>query len=186
MSYTNSAFVSNTSYSSDGFNSFSHSIKDPVNGIHLSEFSKIDPEEKNIFYKKHININFSFKKSFIVKKEYIGSGDIIDFITHITGIKKFIIWWTNGKCGCEARRKKFNSVLRFVYFKLYLTNISYRDEIIEHFKLTRKQQVEKEESTNNLQLNEDYEKAYQQRVNIKPPSGIRTASKGCGCSAKKS
>lgn len=185
MSYLNNAFVSRTSYSSDGANNFSHPTQDKVNGINLSEFSKVDPEERDILYKKHININFSFKKSFIVKKEYIGSGDIIDFITSITGIKKFIIWWTNGNCGCEARRKKFNSVLTFVYFKLSLKDTSYRDEIVENFKLTRKKQIEKELSGNNLQLEEKYAKAYAERVNVKPPSAVRSPSKGCGCSAKR-
>jgi hypothetical protein len=185
MTYTNSAFVSGTSYSSDGFSNFSHPSKEQVNGIHLSEFSKTDPEEKDIFYKKHININFSFKKSFIVKKKYIGSGDIVDFFTHITGIKKFIIWLTNGKCGCEARRKKFNSILTFVYFKIYLTDISYRDEFIENFKIARKKQVKEETSTNNLELEEKHAKAYAERINVSPPNKPRTPSKGCGCSAKK-
>ena len=184
MTYTNNAFVSNTSYSSDGFNNFPHISKEQVNGIHVSKFMEKDEDEKNIFYKKNININFNFKKSFIVKKEYIGSGDIIDFFTHITGIKKFIIWITKGKCGCEARRKKFNSILTFVYFKVSLTDISYRDEFIENFKLTRNKQIKNEQNSNNSKLEEKHIKAYVEHVNVASPNKSRTPPKGCGCSGK--
>ena len=67
-------------------------------------------------YNKIIEINFN--KLLMIKLQYIGFGDIIDFITKITGIKKLIIKLTNGNCGCEQRRIKFNSYLKFYYLIL--------------------------------------------------------------------
>jgi hypothetical protein len=64
-------------------------------------------------YNKIIQINFN--KLFMLKLNYIGLGDVVDFITKITGIKKLIIFLTNGNCGCEKRRIKFNKFFKFYY-----------------------------------------------------------------------
>lgn len=57
-------------------------------------------------YNKIISINI--QKFLFVKVKKIGFGDIIDFITRKTGLKIFIAYITNGNCGCEERRIKFN------------------------------------------------------------------------------
>lgn len=48
----------------------------------------------------------NFKK--VIQYRYLGLGDIIDFFTRYSGLKMLIMWITDGKCGCEERRKKFN------------------------------------------------------------------------------
>lgn len=78
-------------------------------------------------YNKIIEINFN--KLFMIKLNYIGLGDVIDFITTLTGIKKLIIFLTKGNCGCEKRRIKFNKWFKFYYLtfafrKLYLDDSS--------------------------------------------------------------
>ena len=73
----------------------------------------------NDFHLKSNNINnIVYKKTVIFLIKIIGLGDIIDFITHYTGIKYIIIKITKGKCGCEARRKKFNQYVSIPYITI--------------------------------------------------------------------
>ena len=77
------------------------------------------------FHLKSNNINnIIYKKSIIFLIKTIGLGDIIDFITHYTGIKYIIIKITKGKCGCEARRKKFNQYVSIPYLTIELQPIT--------------------------------------------------------------
>lgn len=46
----------------------------------------------------------------VVQYKYFGLGDVIDFFTRYTGLKAIIMWATNGNCGCEERRKRFNKI----------------------------------------------------------------------------
>jgi hypothetical protein len=185
MSYTNTVFLSNTSYSTDGSTNFDHYTKKEINGIDIDKFLEKDEKEKNLFYKKLININFTFKKALVINKKYLGSGDVIDFITHITGIKKLIIWITKGKCGCEARRKKFNSVLTFVYFTMSLKSFSYQDEFALSMKIASKQKQNIDESQHVPQIQEQHIQAYMEKTKIVNNIPPRTSSKGCGCSSRK-
>lgn len=77
------------------------------------------------FHLKSNNINnIIYKKTIIFLIKKIGLGDIIDFITHYTGIKYIIIKITKGKCGCEARRKKFNQYVSIPYLTIELQPIT--------------------------------------------------------------
>ena len=67
--------------------------------------------------------NIIYKKTIIFLIKIIGLGDIIDFITHYTGIKYIIIKITKGKCGCEARRKKLNKYISIPYITIGLQPI---------------------------------------------------------------
>ena len=74
--------------------------------------------------KSNIINNIIYKKTIIFLIKTIGLGDIIDFITHYTGIKYIIIKITKGKCGCEARRKKFNQYVSIPYLTIELQPIT--------------------------------------------------------------
>ena len=68
-------------------------------------------------YNKIIKIEYN--KLFLIKLHKLGFGDIIDFITKILYIKKLVIYLTNGNCGCEQRRIKYNKFYIFWYsFKM--------------------------------------------------------------------
>jgi hypothetical protein len=93
------------------------------------DFNKIKSSQNlkslNFVYKKSINI--SFHKTFGIIKQYIGLGDVIEFITKYTGIKYIIVKITKGNCGCEKRRIKFNSLIAIPYFLLYIKNTNIND-----------------------------------------------------------
>jgi hypothetical protein len=106
--------------------------------LDAEEYNKYKNEEKNyIFYKK---INFEFKKSFKVKLTTVSLhlGDVIDFITRHTGIKKLIMWATNGNCGCEARRVKFNEWFKIPLIFFKLDSFNYADYIVQQQALEQK------------------------------------------------
>jgi hypothetical protein len=44
------------------------------------------------------------------KKSGIGLGDVVDFVTTVTGIKKIVNAISGGGCGCEARKDKLNDI----------------------------------------------------------------------------
>lgn len=128
-----------------GFNSAtdpSGSYKIPLdnNGTILDE----KPLEYGV-YNKIINIKIS--KILYIKKKYVGFGDIIDFFTKLFYIKNVIVYLTNGNCGCEARRKKFNKLLQIPYFifgirELYAQDIQ-KVELSKRRKKKNKPKVEK-------------------------------------------
>lgn len=74
---------------------------------------------------------------------YIGLGDIIDFFTKKLYIKNLIMFITNGKCGCEERRKRFNKLLQIPYFIIIQKRLLYFDdhEVIEAIKIARKNKI---------------------------------------------
>jgi len=72
-------------------------------------------------------IDLEFKKVLLIKKHYIGLGDVIDLVTKITKIKDLIIYLTKGNCGCEARRIKFNKWFKFYWFSFKFRQI-YSDD----------------------------------------------------------
>jgi len=115
---------------------------------------------KNILFKKTLSI--SFYKTFVVLKQKIGLGDIVDFITKITGIKWLIIKLTKGNCGCEKRKNLFNKWLTipFVYIKIVDT-IFEESVIMDHSKIKKS------------------------GVKIKPNTKTEQVKKGCGCGRKK-
>lgn len=95
------------------------------------------------FYNKIINIKFS--KFIYLNKVYIGLGDIIDFFTRKLYIKNLIVYLTNGNCGCEARRIKFNKFLKIPFIKLYWREVMANDENrIESLKQNKKSKTDKQ------------------------------------------
>jgi len=77
------------------------------------------------FYNKIINIKFS--KLFYIKKINIGLGDIIDFFTRKLYIKDLIVYLTDGNCGCEARRIKFNKWFKIPFIKFGFRTLYAKD-----------------------------------------------------------
>jgi hypothetical protein len=115
MNYQDNVFVSNTMYTN--YNSKTLGI-DANTGTQnvidsVKYFNNKKEENEYIYYKV---INFKFQKVFKIKLNFVSLhiGDIIDYITKKTGIKKLVIKLTNGNCGCEARRVKFNKWFNFI------------------------------------------------------------------------
>lgn len=119
-------------------------------------------KDKNNLFKK--DISFKIHKQLIVKKSKIGFGDIVDFITKITGIKWFIIKITKGNCGCEKRKLLFNKWLTIPYFYVKIV-----DPVYEEFNII----------DTAIEIN----KKYKNRVTN--PNPINLPKKGCGCGRKK-
>ena len=114
------------------------------------------------FIKK--NISFSFYKLIIIKKDKLGIGDVIDFITKVSGIKWLIVKITKGNCGCEQRRKFLNKWLTIPYFYIKIENTLLEEPTV---------------ITPDINL----KKNYKNRVTINPPASL--PKKGCGCGRKK-
>lgn len=148
--FTNNTFVSNHSLTSNGYSTFS------VSNIDFKETEDVDTNlvleakerKKDLTYYKPLKFDFSFKKTIKLKilKISLRIGDIIDFVTRITGIKKLIIKWTNGNCGCEQRRKKFNKWFFIPIIKIWFDELDYDDKLylqtkknIELFNKSKKQ-----------------------------------------------
>jgi hypothetical protein len=104
-------------------------------------------EQKNYLYYKVINLNFKFEKVFKIKLNFVSLhiGDIIDYITKKTGIKKLVIKLTNGNCGCEARRVKFNKWFKIPVLLIKFDKLSYKNKIdIEKQEETEQDIIDKE------------------------------------------
>ena len=173
------------------------------------KYKKYKIEEKNyIFYKK---INFEFKKSFKVKLITVSLhfGDVIDFITRHTGIKKLIMWATNGNCGCEARRVKFNEWFKIplIFFKLDSFNYADYIDIKKQNKNINNDPSNKKlytsyaeykknliQEENNILIHNVINKNFEKGI-MKLPTGIKEPmvlnptntppTSGCGCGSKK-
>ena len=183
MNFNNNHFVSGESYSGDGVNTFTRDSLNTNPGLDVELYTKTKKETIPSEYIKYINFTFTFKRAIKVYKHTIGSGDIIDYFTSITGIKKFIIYITKGNCGCEARRKKFNKILTIPYYTLTITKFSYIDEIVSGYK-------EESGKTNSKPKYVDQVSAEHMEGHIaafKPKTAFTTEAKkpGCGCANKK-
>jgi len=126
-------------------------------------------------YNKIIKINFNFNKFMMLKKKYIGIGDIIDFITKKTGIKKFMVWITKGNCGCEARRIKFNK------YKLFYYVIKFREIYANDLIVIKKQ---KELFKNIKPLEQKVFKQQHNSVSNLKPVQHKEIKNSCGCAKK--
>lgn len=132
---------------------------DGVQTVSDKQIEKLINKNKNVFYKKTFSINFY--KSLVIIKNKIGIGDIVDFITKITGIKWLIIKITKGNCGCEKRRQLLNSWLTIPFLYIKIINPLFEDsEIVDHTNLY-------------MELNKN------RIINNQKPK------KGCGCGRKK-
>jgi hypothetical protein len=134
-------------------------------------------------YNKIIEINFN--KLLMIKLQYIGFGDIIDFITKITGIKKLIIKLTNGNCGCEQRRIKFNSYLKFYYPILKFRNLYIEDEsFLKKNKVINQKNFKPKKimSSNKVEV---IEQTIKPNITEKKPLTTAQIKKSCNCKKNK-
>ena len=134
-------------------------------------------------YNKIISINI--QKLLFIKVKKVGLGDVIDFITKITGLKKLIVFLTKGNCGCEARRVKFNKI-QIIYWAAIKTRSLYDVDysIVQKNKnLFFKKLKEKTELLN-------FTKKDTTTTNVKTYSNVQPIShekikKSCGCGKTK-
>lgn len=137
-------------------------------------------------YNKIIDINF--KKVFLIKKHYIGLGDVVDWFTTITKIKNLIIFITKGNCGCEQRRIKFNKWFKFYWFsfkfrKIYADDLRIIPEYSKFIKnvkpLPEQKEIQDQDKLTNTTINQ--KQAYPKQVPLSPEK----IKKSCGCGAKR-
>lgn len=173
-----------------------HSNDFNTNHIDKTKYEHSKLNKKNYLYYKPIN--FEFKKSLVLyfQKYSLHIGDLIDIITRYTGIKKLVIRLTNGNCGCEARRKKFNEIFFVKLPIIKFISLSYSDMVDvalnnankRHEQLIKNMNVKKEEELNRDQLKEQIFKNLYGNISNNPQSAIpkppEQPKKGCGCGAK--
>ena len=200
MNYQDNVFVSNTMYTN--YNSKTLGI-DANTGTQnvidsVKYFNNKKEENEYIYYKV---INFKFQKVFKIKLNFVSLhiGDIIDYITKKTGIKKLVIKLTNGNCGCEARRVKFNKWFKIPVLLIKFDQLSYKNKIdIEKQEETEQDIIDKEnaqrreeEIIENVKLkmiNKKFEKDVEyNNIHAMNPGSSSTNKKsgGCGCGANK-
>jgi len=218
MDLKNSVFVMGNAYTNSPTGVMSY----PSANIPVTKTIKIDDgkyqfsleqRKKYIYYKPFI---FEFKKVLTIKIEKVSLqiGNIIDFITRYTGIKKLIVWLTKGNCGCEARRIKFNNLFYIKLPLIQFLNLSYGDNI-DYQKYLEQQEYEnyvtnlhKQEKTfqeNKKKKQEFFDNMYADKITenmksettntsnlatvpqntVSPPSPKAPKKGGCGCGAKK-
>jgi hypothetical protein len=200
MNFQDNIFVANTMYSN--YNNNTLSINPSVANEKLVDKEKYKnniEEEKNYLYYKVINLNFKFQKVFKMKLNFVSLhiGDIIDYITKKTGIKKLIIKLTNGNCGCEARRIKFNKWFQIPIISFKFDKLNYKNEIDIAIAEEAKEDDIKQEQIDNkneeifeqIKLNM-MNKQYNEKRNLitNNNSNYKPTNKkpgGCGCGANK-
>jgi hypothetical protein len=183
MNFNNTNFVSGESYSGDGTNTFTRDSLNTNPGLAVELYTESKKETIPSEYIKYINFTFNFKRVIKLYKHSIGSGDIIDYFTSITGIKKFIIYITKGNCGCEARRKKFNKILTIPYYTITFTKFSYMDEILNGYKEEAVKIKSKQKYVD--QISAEHMEGHISLFKPKPAFVEQTKKSGCGCANKK-
>ena len=135
MNLNDAPFVIGTVQSNSPNGPVAHHLNYNFENKNNDIFVEKNKYEESIKYKKQFifykTYNFEFKKALTLhfKTVSLHIGDIIDFITRHTGIKKLIIWLTKGNCGCEARRVKFNEWFKIKVPILKFRKLSYSDII---------------------------------------------------------
>jgi hypothetical protein len=183
MHFNNTHFVSGESYSGDGTNTFTRDSLNTNPGLDVDLYTETKKETLPSEYTKYINFTFTLKRAIKLYKHTIGSGDIVDYFTSITGIKKFIIYITKGNCGCEARRKKFNKILTIPYYTLTITKFSYIDEIISGYKQESVKANSKPKYVD--QVSAEHMEGHIALFKPKPAFTEQAKKSGCGCANKK-
>jgi hypothetical protein len=183
MNFNNTHFVSGESYSGDGTSTFTRDSLNTNPGLDVNLYTETKKETVPSEYIKYINFTFTFKRVIKLYKHTIGSGDIVDYFTSITGIKKFIIYITKGNCGCEARRKKFNKILTIPYYTITFTKFSYIDEIINGYKEEAVKVNSKPKYVD--QVSAEHMEGHIALFKTKPVFTEQAKKSGCGCANKK-
>ena len=182
MTFNNNTFMSGESYSVDASDTFTRDGINEFNGLDVTKY--IETKKNNITsnYSKYINFTFTFKRVLKIYKHTVGSGDVIDYFTSITGIKKFIIFVTKGNCGCEARRKKFNKFLTIPYYTMTFTKFSYIDEIMNGYK---DESIKIKSKTSYVdQISAEHMEGHVALFKPKPTFAAQPKKSGCGCANK--
>lgn len=158
-------------------------------GSHMKPFQLFLDENGNIINRNSVEygiynkiIIIDFKKVLMLKKHFIGLGDIIDWITTITKIKNLIIYLTKGNCGCEQRRIKFNKLFKFYWFSIKFREI-YSDDlyVIPRQKTFLKNLAIKEKI---IVPNNSQQQLPIQPININQ-TNKKPIKRSCGCASKK-
>jgi hypothetical protein len=128
-------------------------------------------------------ISLRIEKLLYIKIKKIGFGDIIDFFTKKTGLKSLIVFLTDGNCGCEERRVKFNK-FKIPYWVSIKTRPLYDTD---HYVLKRNKNLLfkqlKEKITTPVLANNAVE---QQTKQVGKPVTKEEIKRSCGCGKTKS
>lgn len=204
--FDNNTFVGNHSLTSNGYTTFSVPNELSFNSEFINNelLATAKSNKKHLVYYKPFAFKFEWNRTLKIEiKTYsLHIGDIIDFITRKTGIKALIVKLTNGNCGCEARRKKFNKWFVIPDIKIWFDVHDYEDEVTLRSKLYRKQRAiqqkiesqRAEEMYDNVKRNiieqatlkERDENSKFGRIYPQPSqtASDKPASNGCGCGSK--
>jgi hypothetical protein len=197
----------------NNFPVFGFNTATPFDGegsIKLNSKGELFTEENDLeygFLNKKIQIKIS--KLFYIQKIYIGLGDMIDFFTKKLYIKNLIVYLTNGNCGCEERRIKFNKWVKIPFIKFGLRELYAADLVrLEHMEDIKEKN---KKPTEDKQINEikiivqddkKFESIHKQNpsnytknkeINVSQPKNTNKPTPvspprihgGCGCRNKK-
>lgn len=210
MNLNDTTFVIGTMQSNSPNGPVFHPLNYNVENQNNDVFIEKNKYEESINYTKQFLFykvfNFEFQKALTFKFETVSLhiGDIIDFITKTTGIKKLIVWLTKGNCGCEARRIKFNEWFKVKLPILKFQPLMYSDivNLKRHKNIKRQenkfkeyQQFNRDKTQKEIEKQKIFEQLYgsstyssvsqtpeQSANDLKSPTNKK---QGCGCGAKK-
>jgi hypothetical protein len=142
-------------------------------------------------YNKVIKIQIS--KLLLIQKNKLKFGDVIDFFTKKLYIKNLIMYLTNGNCGCEERRIKFNKFY-IPWYSLKFRELYFQDEeLLNYIKNVKKSKgkikVLDEYENNKLKhsiiknnLNQTRKTDVDNKKHV--PIDVSKIKKSCNCSRK--
>ena len=168
-------------------------------GNHTNPFKVYLDDSGNIIDKGKLEygvynkiIKIQFQKFLLIQKHKLKLGDIIDFFTRKLYIKNLIMYITNGNCGCEQRRIKFNKFY-IPWYTLKIRELYFQDqEVINYVKNVKKSKGKLPSFTSNdkkINVPSFNELPEQMRTNIverkkQTPLDPAQIKKSCGCSKK--
>jgi hypothetical protein len=204
--FNNNTFVGNHSLTSNGYTTFSvpNELNFNLDFTNPELVTAAKESKKHLFYYRPFAIKLEWNRTLKIEiKTYsLRIGDIIDFFTRKTGLKSLIIKLTNGNCGCEARRQKFNKWFSIPIFKIWFDDHDYEDAVVIRTRFYRKQRIQEqkleEERLENLYDNVKrniIEQAHNKEQDelghsnnnysqTNQTASPRPASNGCGCGSK--
>ena len=168
-------------------------------GNHTNSFKVYLDDAGNIIDKGKLEygvynkiIKIEFHKLLLIQKHKLKLGDVIDYFTKKLYIKNLIMYITNGNCGCEQRRIKFNKFY-IPWYSLKFRELYFQDqEVINYVKNVKKAKGQINPfAGNDKKLNMPSFKGVPKeiRTNIveskkQTPVDPTQIKKSCGCSKK--
>lgn len=210
MNLNDTTFVIGTMQSNSPNGPVSHPLNYNIENNNNNVFIEKNKYEESINYTKQFLFykvfDLQFQKALTFKFEIVSLhvGDIIDFITKTTGIKKLIVWLTKGNCGCEARRIKFNEWFKIKLPILKFQPLMYSDIVnlkrhknikLQENKFKEYHQLNSNKTQKEIEKQKIFEQLYgsstyssvsqtpEQAANN--PKSSTNKKQGCGCEAKK-